>query len=235
MSGLPESAERGQVWHKGPATILGCGVVDEIGIAGTRGITALWSDLDMHPPGTGKTMRAVFDKADATFRRIDLPARALVLACEAANLETILSPEQRNEAAICVETDLGSLATDVNFADSLGDECVHAGIFPYSLTSTCLGEVALRYKLRGPTVSMSVRGHGAGESLREALRMLHGGDCEHVIAGVVDALAEPAAGRPATMRAVVAVLARNGEGLGELPWPSTDDAQPFAQLSAMCR
>lgn len=217
------------------ATILGCGVVDELGITGTRGITALWSDLDMQAPGTGKTMRAVFDKTDATFRRIDLPARALVLACEAANLEAILTPEQRNETAICVETDLGSLSTDVHFAESLGDECVHAGIFPYSLTSTCLGEVALRYKLRGATVSMSVRGHGAGESLREALRMLHGGDCEHVVAGVVDALNEPAAGRPKAMRAVVAVLARDGAGVGELPWPEESNLQPFAQLSAMCR
>ena len=44
------------------ATILGCGIVDETGIAGTRGITANWSDLQMIAPGTAKTMRTVFGK-----------------------------------------------------------------------------------------------------------------------------------------------------------------------------
>ena len=56
------------------------------------------------------------------------------------------------ETAICVETELGSLTTDVDFQRSLRDDVVQAGIFPYSLTSTSLGEVALRYQLRGPTL-----------------------------------------------------------------------------------
>lgn len=236
-----------------PATILGCGIVDEVGIAGTRGITATWSGLDMVAPGTARTMRAVFDKEDPTFRRIDLLARALVLACEAADLENVLTAEQRQDAAICVETDLGALATDVSFASSLGDECVHAGIFPYSLTSTSLGEVALRYKLRGPTISMSVRDDAvpserdpalAGESVRESLRMLACGDCQHVVTGVVDTMLEPAAGKPAILRAVVAMIAAPsshdatgsglGAGLGTLEWPN-GKTDPFAQFVSMCR
>ncbi len=227
------------------ATILGCGIVDETGIAGTRGITATWSNLDMVAPGTAKTMRTVFDKEDATFRRIDLLARALILACEAADLENVLTVEQRQDTAICVETDLGALATDVNFAASLGDECVHAGIFPYSLTSTSLGELALRYKLRGPTISMSVRDDAtgserdpalAGESLRETLRMLACGDVKHVVAGVVDAMLEPAAGKPAIMRAVVTIVAapEHSSGIGTLEWPD-GISDPFAQFISMCR
>lgn len=231
------------------ATILGCGIADELGIAGSRGISTTWQDLGMEAPGTAKTMRTVFDKEDATFRRIDLLARALVLACEASDLENVLTPEQRQDTAICIETDLGALATDLSFASSLGDECVHAGIFPYSLTSTCLGEVALRYKLRGPTISMSVRDDGptsapgrAGESLRESLRMLACGDVEHVVTGCVDAIVEPTSTRPARVRAVVAVLARGGSGrpapgtksLGTLEWPDPQ-IDPFQQFVAMCR
>ncbi|MFT4512518.1 MAG: 3-oxoacyl-(acyl-carrier-protein) synthase [Planctomycetota bacterium] len=227
------------------ATILGCGIVDEVGIDGTRGITATWSDLDMVAPGTAKTMRTVFDKEDATFRRIDLLARALVLACEAADLENVLTAEQRQDTAICVETDLGALATDVSFASSLGDECVHAGIFPYSLTSTSLGEMALRYKLRGPTISMSVRDDAtgnerdpalAGEAVREALRMLACGDAQHVVVGVVDTMLVAAAGRPAILRAVVAVIAapEHGSGIGTLEWPD-GEVDPFAQFVSMCR
>jgi 3-oxoacyl-(acyl-carrier-protein) synthase len=221
------------------ASILACGIVDEVGIAGTRGVTATWQDLEMQVPGTGKTMKVLFDKADPTFRRIDMLARSLVLACEAADLEALLTPAQRQEASICVESDLGALATDLNFASSLNDECVHAGIFPYSLTSTSLGEVALRYKLRGPTISMSVRDGDAGESLREALRMLNCGDCSHVVTGVVDTLREPAVGRPAIMRAIVAVLSADnpGSGLGTLSWPerSATNIDPFLQFAAMCR
>ena len=227
------------------ATILGCGIVDETGIAGTRGITANWSDLQMIAPGKAKTMRTVFGKKDPTFRRIDLLARALVLACEAADLENALSVEQRQETAVCIETDLGTLATDLDFAASLSDECVHASIFPYALTSTSLGELALRYELRGPTMSMSVRDDSigieqdptlAGESLRESLRMLDCGDVEYAVAGVVNTMLEPAAGKPAIMRAVVTILAahEHGSGIGTLEWPD-GSFDPFAQLISMCR
>lgn len=221
------------------ASILACGIVDEVGIFGTRGTCATWESLEMSAPGTGKTMKLLFDKADPTFRRIDMLARSLVLACEAADLEGVLTTEQRMDASICIETNLGAIATDVDFASSLDDECVHAGIFPYSLTSTSLGEVALRYKLRGATVSMSVQADDAGESLREALRMLNCGDCEHVITGVVENLLQPAAGREPIMRAIVAVLsaAPSNNGLGTMTWPDRHDHtnDPFRQFAAMCR
>jgi len=220
---------------KPSANVLACGVVDLHGISGTSGVSVTWQELETEPPGTGRTLKAVFGKADATFRRIDLPARALVLACEAAGLDRVLTEEQRNDAAICIETDVGSLTTDVDFQESLQDEVVHAGIFPYSLTSTSLGEVALRYKLRGPTVSMSVLESAPGESLREALRMLAAGDVPFVVAGLADAMREPAAGREACVRAVVAVLGRGPDGIGTLTWPEDDDANPFAPILSMCR
>lgn len=221
------------------ANVLACGVVDQHGISGTRGITTTWEELETEPPGTGRTLKSVFGRSDATFRRIDLPARALVLACEAAGLEHALNEGQRNDAAICVETDVGSLTTDVDFQLSLQDDVVHAGIFPYSLTSTSLGEVALRYKLRGPTISMSVLESAPGESLREALRMLASEEVPYVVAGVADAMREPAAGREACVRAVVAVIGRQAEGQGEaigtLTWPEDGDAAPFEQIVRMCR
>ena len=220
------------------AAILACGAVDEVGIWGTAGRAATWQELEMPPPGTGRTLKVLFDKVDATFRRIDMPARVLVLACEAAGIERVLTPEQRNSTAICIETDIGSLATDLAFQESLADEVVHAGIFPYSLTSTSLGEVALRYKLRGPTVSVSVDEGRTGESLREALRMLAAGDVPFVVAGVANTLHEGAGMREAMMRGVVVILgpgdAKNG--IGELSWADTDvDGDPFARLVKMCR
>ncbi|MFK7741034.1 MAG: hypothetical protein AB8H80_12000 [Planctomycetota bacterium] len=219
-----------------PASLLGCGLVDERGIAGTRGIARSWAELDTKPPGTGRTIKELFGKTDTTFRRIDLPAKALVLACEAADILQLLDEDERQETAICIETDLGSLHTDVSFASSLDDECVHAGIFPYSLTSTCLGEVALRYGLRGPTVSMSVRDgvSPAGAGLREALRMLACGDVQHVITGTVDVLLEAANGMEPKLRAIIAVLSAADGGIDKIGWPVPAQG-PYDDIVRHCR
>lgn len=219
------------------AAILGCGIVDEIGIAGTSGTNALWSELGMEPPGTGKAMRLVFNKSDPTFRRLDLLARALVLACSAADLDHALSEEQRHTTAICIETDLGALATDLQFAASMREEYVRAGIFPYSLTSTSLGEVALRHQLRGPTISLSTQEGNSGESLRESIRMLNSGECTHVVAGLVNTLIQPAAGRSASMRAIVGILTKatlTDPCLGRLQWPN-GTMDPYGPFTSMCR
>lgn len=217
------------------ATVLACGAMDRSGIYGSRGTAVTWPELGADPPGTGKTVFKVSGKTDATFRRIDFPARALVLACEAAGVNHVLTEAQRAETAICVETELGSLTTDVDFQRSLKEDVVQAGIFPYSLTSTSLGELALRYQLRGPTVSISVLEQCPGEALREAIRILEAGDAPFVVAGCADAAREAAAGFDAEMRAVVAVLAAGGEGLGELRWPEEGDPDPFAPLLRLCR
>lgn len=216
------------------ATILACGVLDRRGIYGTRGTAVSWRELEADPPGTGRTVQRLSGKTDPTFRRIDYPARALVLACEAAGLDQVLTESQRNETAICIETEVGSLTTDLDFQRSLSGEVVHAGIFPYSLTSTSLGEVALRYKLRGATVSVSVNEQDPGEALREALRMLAAGETPYVVTGCADAAREPAAGFDAAMRAVVAVLARTGEGIAEVRWPESSAENPFAALARRC-
>lgn len=216
------------------ATVLACGVLNRRGIFGTRGTSVTWSELESDPPGTARTVQRLSGKTDPTFRRIDFPARALVLACEAAGIDDVLTESQRNETAICIETEVGSLTTDLDFQRSLRDDVVHAGIFPYSLTSTSLGEVALRYKLRGPTVSVSVSEHDPGESLREALRALAAGEAPYVLAGCADAAREPAAGLDSAMRAVVAVLAPSGDGVAKVTWPEAGAVNPYATLARSC-
>lgn len=216
------------------ATVLACGMLDRGGIYGSSGTAATWTELETDPPGTGRTVHKVSGKTDATFRRIDYPSRALVLACEAAGVDAVLTEAQRQQTAICVETAVGSLTTDVDFQRSLREDVVQAGIFPYSLTSTSLGEVALRYKLRGPTVSVSVLEEAPGEGLREALRMLSAGDAPFVVTGRADAAREPAEGFEAAMSAVVAVLAPAGDGIGTLEWPAEDDPDPFAPIVRLC-
>ena len=111
----------------------------------------------------------------------------------------------------------------------------HAGDAELHLPLTQqLGEVALRYKLRGATVSVSVNQQDPGDALREALRMLAAGEAPYVVTGCADAAREPAAGFDAAMRAVVAVLARTGEGIAEVSWPESSAENPFAALARRC-
>jgi 3-oxoacyl-(acyl-carrier-protein) synthase len=212
----------------GRATILGCGVVDEHMIAGTSGVSVTWRELGAEPPGTGRTVRAVFGQQDPTFRRIDALAKALVLACEAAGIRSGLDDAERQDTAIVVETDVGALETDLAFAATLGDEQLAAGVFPYSLTSTSLGELALRYGLRGPTFSLSVTPATAGDSVRETLRLFAAGEVRHAVTGCVEALRTGTKEHAPVVRAVVAILAADGDGT-ELG----DDA--FATFAARCR
>jgi hypothetical protein len=217
------------------AHVLAVGVVDRDGIYGTSGVAVTWEQLETDPPGTAKTLKAIFDRTDPTFRRIDLPAKTLVLAAEAAGVGKQLTDEQRAATTICVETEVGSITTDVDFQESLKQEVVQAGIFPYSLTSTCLGELALRYGLRGATVSVSVMPDAPGEGLRESLRILAADEAPFVVTGYVDALRDPADGREPGACALLALLGREEAGIGRLQWPARDDRDPFSALRRLCR
>ena len=71
------------------ATVLACGMLDRGGIYGSNGTAVTWAELEADPPGTGRTVHKVSGKTDTTFRRIDYPSRALVLACEAAGIDAV--------------------------------------------------------------------------------------------------------------------------------------------------
>lgn len=218
-----------------PPAILAVGVLDDVGIAGTRGIAVAWQELGETAPGTGRTLRTVFGHGDQTYRRLDHQCRALVLAAQAAGIDDVLSPEQRHDAALITETWLGSIEADLRYTRLLREGLVDAAVFPYTLPSTCLGEVALRHGLRGPTICMSVEPPQTGEALWEARRLLAAGEARHAVVGCVDALGEAVPTLQPRLRAVVAVLAAAGEpGPAVAAWPA-GEADPFAVLARACR
>lgn len=213
--------------------VLGVGVVDAVGVFGSAGNRARWQELGVEPPGTARTLRDLFAVSDPTYRRIDRLSRALVLAGEAAGVRTLLTAEQRAEAALVVETDLGCLESDLRYARSLDDPLVDAAVFPYTLPSTCLGELALRLGLRGPTVCLSVAVDRGGESLAEVRRMLQAGEVAHALVASADVYAGERL-RPAVLRVVLAVVARTVDGMAPVaPWPGSD-AAAFAALARSC-
>lgn len=202
--------------------VAAIGVVDPEGIRGSAGIHRTWRELGVPAPGDGRTFRAVFGRGDETFRRLDVASRTLVLACEAAGLDRVLLPERRAGTALVIETTIGCLDADLQFAASMRAEMCDAPIFPYTLPSTCLGEVALRHGLRGISVCLAVAPGERGEALAEAVRLLASGEATAVVAGTVDVLERETAAAERACAATVVLLADPRLGLPPVaPWPGS--------------
>lgn len=214
------------------ARILAIGAVDAHSIAGSGGLDSTWKSLGSPPLGGTKLYRELFGRNDDTFRRLDRQTRAIVLATAATGVDALLGAEEREATALVAETVWGSIEVDFKYTRSLAAEMVHGAIFPYTLQSTCLGDVALRNELRGPTISLSVGPQERGEALREALRLFRSGELRHALVGSVDALASGVPGEEPVLRAVVALVAAPGASPGVravADWPG-DGADPFAAL-----
>lgn len=217
----------------GEPVILALGTVDHEGVHGTSGCLRTWEELGGASPGDRRTYRAVFDRRDPTFRRLDGQTRAIVLAVEAAGIDDVLTPEERDGAALITETSRGSIEIDLRYTRSLERDVVEAAIFPYTLQSTCLGDVALRHGLRGPTVSLSIEEGCAGEALRETRRFFDTGVLRHAVVGLTDVQTEPLSSAGVTARAVIAVVAAPGiaDDRAVAPWPALEE-DPWSTLAA---
>jgi len=188
-------------------TVLAVGLVDAERIAGSSGMHTTWKRLGVEAPGTGRTFRAAFGRSDETFRRLDRCSRALVLATTAADIETVLPRDMRDDTALVVETTLGCLDADLQFAASMRTTICDKPIFPYTLPSTSLGEVALRYGLRGPSICLSVPPEAAGASFAEARALLENGEATFALIATVDVLKHSVPHAPASCRAIAVLLA----------------------------
>jgi len=193
--------------------VAALGIVDRERIAGSSGIWRSWSSLGVPAPGNGRTFRAVFGRSDETFRRLDRLSRAVVLAGEAAGIGTVVPAAWRDDTALVFETTVGCLDSDLRFARSLRAEMCDAPIFPYTLPSTCLGELALRHGLRGPSICLSTTPSACGAALREAAHLLASGAAKCVVAGLVDVLLDEHPSVAPVCRALIAVLAAPDAGL----------------------
>ncbi len=200
------------------------GVVDALRVIGSSGIDVTWASLGMQAPGGAREFRALFGRSDETFRRLDCASRALVLAGGAAGLTGTLPAGAAVDVGIVVETTYGSLEADLRFAASMSAGFCDGAVFPYTLPSTGLGELALRHGLRGPTVCLSILQGQRGAALREAELLLATGECQLVVAAQVDALETPCADAQVGCEAVLALLASPRLGAtGVARWPGTGE------------
>jgi hypothetical protein len=143
------------------------------------------------------------------YRHLDLFGRCICLATEAAGIARVLPQEQRRDTALVLATRLGCLQSDLDFAQSLqAGQRVSPAVFPYTLPSTCLGELAIRHRLQGPLLCLmpGAQDPRSGEriGLVEARRLVAGGEARAAVVCLGDCLTEERA-REVDLPARVAV------------------------------
>ncbi|RMG10422.1 MAG: hypothetical protein D6731_17510 [Planctomycetota bacterium] len=194
---------------RAPLWIAAAAVFDAEGLVSSRGLCR--PELRPERP---PSWRALFDSPCAGYRRLPLRAKLLLTVAEAAGLALVPEPD---EAALVLASTWGSLETDLAFAESLRtDRDLRPALFPYTLPSTCLGEVAIRFRLRGPTLCLSVPPGAEGAALEEGAAFVWGGEAPLALAAVADAVGAGGAragARSPGARAALAVLAPEPGGL----------------------
>lgn len=203
-----------------PPLVVAIGGVDRERIAGTGAVQAPWSALDAPAPGSSRTFKAWLGRSDETFRRLDPLSRLVVLAGEAAGLQKVIPAAWRDDTALLFETTLGCLDADLQFAHSLGTGMPKGALFPYTLPSTCLGELALRHGLRGASTCLSIVPAEAGAALGEAARAFATGEVRCAVVASVDVLTEARPSVDLALAVTLVVLMAPDCGLPAVaPWP----------------
>jgi hypothetical protein len=126
----------------------------------------------------------LFASDPARFARMDLMSRLGLMAVELldAGLES-LPVDRRDRIGICLETCAGSLATDLRFLQT-----PRASLFAYTLPSTVIGEICIRYHLRGPVLCLLTAGRSSPSALVEAVHWLERDDAEACLCLVGEAV-----------------------------------------------
>jgi 3-oxoacyl-(acyl-carrier-protein) synthase len=118
------------------------------------------------------------------FLRMDLMCRLGFMAAEllAVNFDA-LPDARRDRIGVCVESFTGSLDTDIRFAQT-----PRPSIFAYTLPSTVIGEICIRFRLKGPVLSLIAPRAGGENAVAEAAEWLRAGDADMALCFSIEAL-----------------------------------------------
>ena len=124
------------------------------------------------------------DSDPSRFLRMDLMCRLGFMAAEllAVNFDA-MPGVRRDRLGVCVESFTGSLDADIRFAQT-----PRPSIFAYTLPSTVVGEICIRFRLKGPVLSLiSPDTNGAG-AIAEAVEWLRNNDAEMTLCLGIEAM-----------------------------------------------
>lgn len=152
-------------------------LADRQGLHSTPGVGRSWAALGVDPNVGPVRWPAGLGAADRDWRRLDATSRMFALAAISCDRAGRLDPATRRDTALVLATATGCLATDLRFAAGLHDATAsEPALFPYTLPSTCLGEIAIRLALKGPTIALSCEPADYGVSVTTAVDLLLAGE-----------------------------------------------------------
>lgn len=196
--------------------VVGVGVMDEHGLVGSKRPPTEFGSEGLR----GVKWKEQFALPNPAYRHLDLFGRCVALATEASGLAKLIPEDDRSSTALVLATDYGCLQSDLEFAESLqAGARIAPALFPYTLPSTCLGEVAIRHRLQGPLMCLMAGSAGEGSSasagLVETKRLIDEGEARAAVLCLGDCLEEErAAALGLEARLAVAALVLMPESSG---------------------
>lgn len=119
----------------------------------------------------------LFGETPSRFARMDLMCRLAFMAAELLEAGfDLMDPSLREHTGVCLETRAGSLASDVQFLQT-----PRPSVFTYTLPSTAVGELCIRYRLKGPILCLVSPNAGGPTALAEGADWLREGDADAVL------------------------------------------------------
>jgi len=198
----------------GEARIVAAAGLDRRGVVGSAGVVFRRAPAGPGFPAEALAWRRMFPEPYPAFRRLDPLARAVAVAARALGLEEVLPEDERDGTALVLASRHGCLETDLRFQEGLSPGGrLEPALFPYTLQSSALAETAIRYRLRGPTLSISVEPGGERAGLLEARALFDEACVQAALVCLGDVLPERAAAavsEPARLSFAALLLRREG-------------------------
>jgi 3-oxoacyl-(acyl-carrier-protein) synthase len=173
---------------------VAAGAVDAQRIGGSAMAARRWADLGLDPVAGHLRWKSVFRTPFRGFRRHDRLSQVVCMAAEAAGLGGLPDRSTRERTALVSSSSAGCLDSDLCFSRGLlpGAQA-EAALFPYTLPSTCLGAVAIRFQLGGPTVCLATAPDRFEDGVDTGIGLIEQGDAAAAVVCLGDWLPSEAA------------------------------------------
>lgn len=160
--------------------ITSCGYIDESGFGSSR---SHWTWEDVNCAGLADLRwRMISDKLFDRFGRLDLFSKLALAAVETLQLEIPGKNIRHPDMGISLGSQFGSFEVDVNFMRSKkGAGGGSPILFPYTLPSTAIGEIAIRYRIMGPNTCFLAGTDSGLLALWEGIYLVESGEVNSCI------------------------------------------------------
>lgn len=150
-------------------------------------------------------------KMGSRFGRMDLLSQLALLSVESLGIE--FQTMDRSRIGVCMSVCAGSLATDIQYWKGQREVGGPSPtLFAYTLPSSAIGEIAIRYRLTGPNLCFVGSDAVLIPEARDLIERNEADGCICVACNVITAAASELIGIPPKAQARAAFLMRGANG-----------------------